>query len=369
MDLDKRLDQVDDELKLLKNEIKHVLQEIQEQVLSIENPFAALASNLAASQGSGETTFRNEFSSQGQAPPASQPTPASQPAPVAQPPAPPPQPAPQIVQPQAPPVAQPQAPPVAQPQAPPVAQPQAPAPQAPIPTPNAGPAHVNAPVGMISPNAGAEQAGPEQDQQPTPPARDRSVRNAHVEDRDTETEETTPVASDSRRRTKRSTKQPTKGARDDSSEETSSHTDKPGRYPDEDEPDETADYVAEEEPEEVVTTLARKTDGHEAVDLFTIAGLARWTDQVIARIGKENLAPLMEISEMRGHLPREIKEIVLILGQLMGDGEDGIGLTSNDMVSLLAQLDALSGSGAPADARILRLLIQGDLEGFPLIQP
>ena len=50
MDLNKRLDQVDEELGLLKNEIKQVLLEIQEQVLSIQDPFAALATSAASGQ-------------------------------------------------------------------------------------------------------------------------------------------------------------------------------------------------------------------------------------------------------------------------------------------------------------------------------
>ena len=55
MDLNKRLDQVDDELKLLKNEIKNVLLEIQEQVLSVQNPFTEVAASLAAAQAQKST--------------------------------------------------------------------------------------------------------------------------------------------------------------------------------------------------------------------------------------------------------------------------------------------------------------------------
>ena len=48
MDLGKRLDQLDEEQKLLKNEIKQVLLEIQEQVLTVQNPFTNMAASLAA---------------------------------------------------------------------------------------------------------------------------------------------------------------------------------------------------------------------------------------------------------------------------------------------------------------------------------
>ena len=40
MDLNNRVDAMDEELKLLKNEIKQILLDIQEHVLSVENPFS-----------------------------------------------------------------------------------------------------------------------------------------------------------------------------------------------------------------------------------------------------------------------------------------------------------------------------------------
>ena len=40
MDIDNRVERMDEELKLLKNEIKQVLLEVQEQVLSAQNPFS-----------------------------------------------------------------------------------------------------------------------------------------------------------------------------------------------------------------------------------------------------------------------------------------------------------------------------------------
>ena len=40
MDINKRVDHMDEELQLLKNEIKQVLLEIQEHVLNIQNPFS-----------------------------------------------------------------------------------------------------------------------------------------------------------------------------------------------------------------------------------------------------------------------------------------------------------------------------------------
>ena len=105
------------------------------------------------------------------------------------------------------------------------------------------------------------------------------------------------------------------------------------------------------------------------MDLVTIAGLATWTDRVVSKVGREHLESLLEISRIRGRLPDEIREMIRTLALLFDvDGAES-GLTAKELVSLLAQLDALSESGTSADTKMLSFLIQGNLEGFPLIQP
>ena len=48
MDLNNRVDSMDEELKLLKNEIKQILLDIQEHVLSVENPFSGAGASAFA---------------------------------------------------------------------------------------------------------------------------------------------------------------------------------------------------------------------------------------------------------------------------------------------------------------------------------
>ena len=50
MDLDNKVSRIDDELKLLKNEIKQVLLEIQEHSLNAQNPFAGTFQTAPAVQ-------------------------------------------------------------------------------------------------------------------------------------------------------------------------------------------------------------------------------------------------------------------------------------------------------------------------------
>ena len=105
------------------------------------------------------------------------------------------------------------------------------------------------------------------------------------------------------------------------------------------------------------------------IDLATIAGLARWTYQVVDKVGRDNLEPLMEVSEIRGRLPDEVKAIVLTLARLFGSAAHDNGLTSREILSSLVQLDLLSGYGTADDAKLLPLLMQAEVEDFPLIRP
>ena len=55
MDLTNRVDRMDEELKLVKNEIKQVLLEIQEQVLNTQNPFSGLVVSPDANRSPAES--------------------------------------------------------------------------------------------------------------------------------------------------------------------------------------------------------------------------------------------------------------------------------------------------------------------------
>ncbi len=105
------------------------------------------------------------------------------------------------------------------------------------------------------------------------------------------------------------------------------------------------------------------------MDLVTIAGLATWTDQVVAGMGSEHVEPLLEIAELRGSLSGQVKQIVLTLARLFDGRPKDSGPTAKDTISMLAQLEALSADRGSADLKLLSLLVQGDLEGAPSTPP
>ena len=350
MDLNKRLDQVDDELKLLKNEIKQVLLDIQEQVLTVQNPFLAMAAGpgLSGPKKDAEIVAKSEASSENLS-----------------------------IGPQSP---------EPRPQAPP---PQAAAP--PIPQPMAAPAPVASAPGYSTQVVMPAQAMSQPEREPAviPPRRSRTVivdtkpaavdddpedeAEEHEDEADEHEDEAEEAADDSPASTVTSVKtalESSSSGRRKKERAADSSADERSRRREARRPDKPASKApADRESGEVEADATPDATVPEGVDLATLAGLAGWTDQAVSKIGREQLEPLLELSEIRGRLSKGVKEIVLTLARLFEGLDPKAGLTAKEMVSLLAQLGALSGAGSSADAKILPFLIHGEMEGLPLTPP
>lgn len=132
----------------------------------------------------------------------------------------------------------------------------------------------------------------------------------------------------------------------------------------------------ETQPELEANTSARPADKaprgaarkREGIDLVTIAGLAQWTDKVLRRVGRANLETLIELSQKTGRLSADHREVLLTFVQLFDNKEGGHTISARQMVSVLAQLEGLLGN-ASTDARLMSFLLQDSLEESPLIQP
>ena len=77
---------------------------------------------------------------------------------------------------------------------------------------------------------------------------------------------------------------------------------------------------------------------------------------------------LLELEEIRGRLPETAKRTILALARILDPEDRARGLALKEVVSQLAQLTALAGTGTPADAKILSMLIQGEMEDLGLTQ-
>ena len=100
-----------------------------------------------------------------------------------------------------------------------------------------------------------------------------------------------------------------------------------------------------------------------------MAGLALWTDRVLRRAGgREYVESLLEVSEITGRLTPKLKQVLLIFVRLLSREDSEVPITAREIVSPVAQLDAMLGMGSGDDTRLLTLLMQEELEGFPSTQ-
>ncbi len=93
------------------------------------------------------------------------------------------------------------------------------------------------------------------------------------------------------------------------------------------------------------------------LDLTSIAGLARWADSAINRIGRRRIEAIVEIYRMTGHLSPGLDEVLLQLTQL-ADAEEPEGrITMRECIVVLVQLESLLGRGGRSETALLSLLL------------
>ena len=104
------------------------------------------------------------------------------------------------------------------------------------------------------------------------------------------------------------------------------------------------------------------------MDLVTLAGLAQWAERALNRVGSEHVKALLEVSEMTGRIPKEMKDALILLLPLLEDRDTDRRITAKEIVSLMAQLGGFLGSATMSDLKLLPFLLQDDAEVFPLIR-
>jgi hypothetical protein len=86
------------------------------------------------------------------------------------------------------------------------------------------------------------------------------------------------------------------------------------------------------------------TNGEGRVDLLTISVLAQWLSRAAATVSKEQIGKLVEIYDITGNLPPRLKQAILLLADLDGDGnkaEDAEDVPAAVSLQLLIELDSL----------------------------
>ncbi len=87
-----------------------------------------------------------------------------------------------------------------------------------------------------------------------------------------------------------------------------------------------------------------ENNGEGRVDLLTISVLAQWLSRAAATVSKEQIGKLVEIYDITGNLPSRLKQAILLLADLDGDGnraEDAEDVPATVSLQLLIELDSL----------------------------
>jgi len=102
------------------------------------------------------------------------------------------------------------------------------------------------------------------------------------------------------------------------------------------------------QPAQVVNTIAMSEGGDsQVVDLLSISVLAQWLSRATAAVGRNQIGKLIEIYDVTGNLPPRLKEAMLLLADLYGDGSQDEDTPVTEYVSaamsiqLLIELDSL----------------------------
>ena len=270
-----KITQLENEIKVLKNEVQAVLLDIRENVLNVENPFNSQRNNNTSSQ------IIIDRQVQTNAPQPAAPAAAAAPAPTAAPPA----------------------------------------------TATPAPAPAAAPI----------QALPPQEPKPAQTTRPTETRaNEHYE-----TEQRNygrkPMEQNEMEH-KNNGRRQTETARED------------------------ANLMDDYEMERPRFELCASRTVKGQPDLVAYAGLACLVEDTAKRLGKERTQALLEIAEVAGFLPPEVKAILTKLTTIKSN-ENSYKPSARDYFDSLAKIAALFGNNSDYNAALLMILSQGDVRG------
>ena len=102
--------------------------------------------------------------------------------------------------------------------------------------------------------------------------------------------------------------------------------------------------------------------GKRQPNLLTYAGLACWVEDTTRRLGKERTQALLEISEIAGFLPKDVRQILIKLTTIESN-EHSMQSKARDYFDSLVKIAALCGNESDYNTALLQVLSQGDVHG------
>lgn len=93
-----------------------------------------------------------------------------------------------------------------------------------------------------------------------------------------------------------------------------------------------------------VSGVAGRSPDTERVDLLTVSVLSQWLARAASSVSKGQISKLVEIYDITGNLPPRLKQVILLLADLYGNGshnEEDESLPATTSMQLLIELDSL----------------------------
>lgn len=107
----------------------------------------------------------------------------------------------------------------------------------------------------------------------------------------------------------------------------------------------------------------RKADGDgdsRRIDLATLATLGNWADRSARRIGRERVEAILDVYQVTGYLPQNLKEVLLRLLALDNAPVNEEEISLRDCITVLLELNGIVIGHSKTEAAMLSLLVNAN---------
>jgi len=122
-------------------------------------------------------------------------------------------------------------------------------------------------------------------------------------------------------------------------------------------------FVEHRVPREEPGPSRRKADGDgdsRRIDLATLATLGNWADRSARRIGRERVEAILDVYQVTGYLPQNLKEVLLRLLALDNAPVNEEEISLRDCITVLLELNGIVIGHSKTEAAMLSLLVNAN---------
>lgn len=98
-------------------------------------------------------------------------------------------------------------------------------------------------------------------------------------------------------------------------------------------------------------------NGNGKIDLVTISGLARWVNGAVSILGPVRTETVLDFAELTGHLPPELKNILVKLANRIPGNDNGHSPAAHQLILSLIELEGLLGMNNKSDEITLLAMV------------